>query len=115
MDLTDYSREVISALRKNASDFALLLPPELSKSEVIVSLDLSQANTEISLIHTKDAKALEDYIWSKLVAANAKVGIGGYAEDRRLYSMSETFVSGQEPRSVHLGIDLWTDAETPLT
>ena len=42
-----------------------------------------------------------------------KVGIGGYLEDRVVYRRSDHY-AGEEPRSLHLGLDLWTDAGTPV-
>ena len=46
---------------------------------------------------------------------NAQVGIGGYLEDRMIYRRSDHFgTSGEEPRSIHLGIDLWARALTPI-
>lgn len=39
--------------------------------------------------------------------------IGGYNEDRAVYS-SDLFKSEGEPRSIHLGVDVWTAAGTPL-
>src|SRR5690606_14730404 len=42
-----------------------------------------------------------------------KVGFGGYNEDRIIYKRSSHF-QGEEPRSVHLGVDLWTEAGTPV-
>jgi murein DD-endopeptidase MepM/ murein hydrolase activator NlpD len=39
---------------------------------------------------------------------------GGYGEDRGIYSASPLFDGEDEPRTVHLGIDVWTDAGTPV-
>jgi murein DD-endopeptidase MepM/ murein hydrolase activator NlpD len=38
---------------------------------------------------------------------------GGYGEHRELYTGSELF-AGEEPRVIHLGIDIWTDAGTAV-
>ncbi len=44
--------------------------------------------------------------------------VGGYDEHRGLYATSAHFGGpehgGDEPRVIHLGIDVWTDAGTPL-
>ena len=48
------------------------------------------------------------YINDKLNKANARYGIGGYAEHRTVYSSSKVFdgnAPGEEPRRLHLGID----------
>ena len=50
------------------------------------------------------------YINGKINTANAKYGIGGYGENRTVYSRSKIFdadKTGEEPRRVHLGIDIW--------
>jgi murein DD-endopeptidase MepM/ murein hydrolase activator NlpD len=39
--------------------------------------------------------------------------VGGYNEDRLIYG-SSVFTSAEEPRTIHLGIDLWTVAGTPV-
>mgnify|MGYP000902747461 CR=1 FL=1 len=47
----------------------------------------------------------------------ATVAVGGYNEARLIYSAPE-FVNGETPdterRTVHLGLDLWSKAETPI-
>jgi murein DD-endopeptidase MepM/ murein hydrolase activator NlpD len=39
---------------------------------------------------------------------------GGYGEDRGVYAASPLFDGEEEPRTIHLGIDVWTDAGTPV-
>src|SRR5690606_28539933 len=43
----------------------------------------------------------------------AKMGAGGYAENRIIYT-SKVFTGNEEPRSLHLGIDVWAPAGTPV-
>lgn len=40
--------------------------------------------------------------------------IGGYGEDRGVYAASKLFAGQGEPRRIHLGVDVWTDADTPV-
>ena len=42
------------------------------------------------------------------------VGVGGYGEDRYIYRRSSLFDTGKEPRSIHLGIDVWVPAGTKV-
>lgn len=44
---------------------------------------------------------------------DAPAAWGGWGERRELYTGSGLF-AGEEPRVIHLGIDVWTDAGTPL-
>ncbi|WP_022976138.1 peptidoglycan DD-metalloendopeptidase family protein [Nevskia ramosa] len=60
-----------------------------------------------------DAAAFHRWILRKLRAANADFAAGGYGEDRALYRMSDLYGTGsEEPRTVHLGVDLWISAGT---
>lgn len=62
-----------------------------------------------------DAAAFQAWIETRLAAAGADYAAGGYGEQRGLYGISDLFGAGaEEPRSVHLGIDLWLAAGTPV-
>lgn len=75
--------------------------------------------TEISmsLCHSHDLSnnaGLSRCIQDQLDEEGAKIGYGGYLEDRSIYLRSPLFQKGQEARSIHLGIDIWADAFTPV-
>jgi murein DD-endopeptidase MepM/ murein hydrolase activator NlpD len=42
------------------------------------------------------------------------VAVGGYGENRAFYAQSEVFQGEAGARSIHLGIDLWMPAGTPV-
>ena len=75
----------------------------------LVQLDLSKNNQELAHLNLNDESAFSTFISDQL--KGDEIGCGGYAEERSLYSRSELF-SSEEPRTVHLGIDLWTAAGT---
>jgi murein DD-endopeptidase MepM/ murein hydrolase activator NlpD len=55
--------------------------------------------------------------FSRFIAArrgSAPALIGGYGEDRRVYAASTLFDGEGEARTLHLGVDVWTAAGTPL-
>ena len=54
------------------------------------------------------------YIDGLLTAAGADYGIGGYAEDREMYARSRVFDGQDAPRRLHLGMDIWGPAGTPV-
>ncbi len=54
-------------------------------------------------------------MFGKLRAAGARVGVGGYNEHRVIYRRSGHFNQTDEsPREIHLGIDFWAEAGTPV-
>jgi len=75
----------------------------------LLLMDFTKNNGEISEELVNDTHRFSDYINHKLPSANAKFGIGGYNEYRELYIRSRVFDSeaGEEPRRLHLGIDIW--------
>jgi len=77
----------------------------------LVQLDLSKDNQALATIDLNDEKAFSSFIFDQL--RDDQVGYGGYGEERALYSRSDLF-EGEEPRTIHLGIDLWTAAGTPV-
>jgi len=58
-----------------------------------------------------DAMGRADEGWDDLPAGVLRAG--GYDEDRAIYS-GEAFTAGDEPRTVHLGIDIAAPAGTPV-
>jgi len=75
----------------------------------LLLMDFTENNGDISEELVNDTHRFSDYINHKLRSANAKFGIGGYNEYRELYIRSRVFDSeaGEEPRRLHLGIDIW--------
>ncbi|MDY2587189.1 peptidoglycan DD-metalloendopeptidase family protein [Winogradskyella aquimaris] len=81
-----------------------------------VSLDLSVYNKELDDIDVSSSTALEGYIWNHLKIHNAKVAFGGYLEHRGIYNRSAYFntTKPEEVRNIHLGLDLWIEANTAI-
>jgi murein DD-endopeptidase MepM/ murein hydrolase activator NlpD len=80
-----------------------------------IPLDLSIANTDLSKIDIKNPKIFETYIENHLQKNNAKVAFGGYNEERNLYKSSLIFNDEEkEERNIHIGMDLWIKAGTPV-
>jgi murein DD-endopeptidase MepM/ murein hydrolase activator NlpD len=75
----------------------------------LLRLDFTEKNRELTEATVGTTEHFIQYINSKLQAANARYGIGGYDEHRTLYSRSAVFDAkeGAEPRRLHLGIDIW--------
>jgi murein DD-endopeptidase MepM/ murein hydrolase activator NlpD len=79
-------------------------------------LDLSVSNTQLQNVDVSSSNALEKHIWEHMKANNAKVAYGGYLEQRGIYNRSEHFnqENPETERNIHLGIDLWIEAYTPI-
>jgi murein DD-endopeptidase MepM/ murein hydrolase activator NlpD len=78
-------------------------------------LDLSESNLELNKLNISDAAEFETYIENILAKKKASVAYGGYNEVRDLYKRSTVFNnSNTEERNIHIGIDLWIKAGTPV-
>ena len=81
--------------------------------EKAAQLDLSKRNEALSAIDLNDSAAFSGYINELIAQQGATFGWGGYREERGLYSRSDLFEE-EEPRTIHLGIDIWAEAGTPV-
>lgn len=81
-----------------------------------VSLDLSHQKTTELNIDLSTEFALQDYLEVYLKERKAKAAFGGYLEKRSLYDRSSYFgdSSHSHKRNIHLGIDVWAPAGTPV-
>ena len=90
------------------------LPFELN-ARPCLRLDLSGADAVARAIDVTDTQRFGAWVDRQIAAARAHYAAGGYAEDRALYRTSPQFQGdGEEPRTLHLGIDLWLAAGTSV-
>ena len=107
-------KEIIEQiLIREKDNIHFVIPYDLSKEKVFI-FNLTESNNELKKIDVVNTKELNKYIFSKLAENNAKVGAGGYDEDRFIYKRSSVFTGGEEIRTIHLGIDVWAGAGTPV-
>lgn len=78
---------------------------------ISISSENKQLNFDVS-----SSLEWEIYITNYLKEKKAKVAFGGYLEKRDIYNRSEYFTkqSKENQRNIHLGIDLWCDANTAV-
>lgn len=80
-----------------------------------IALDLSMTNQELAESKSENSVDFENFITNYLKKNNAKVAFGGYIEGRALYQRSPIFSNGLNPeRNIHIGLDLWIEAGTPV-
>jgi len=86
------------------------IDPEKDK---IIPFNFTATNTEITKELIADTQQFSAWVNNKLQTENATFGIGGYKENRTLYSRSNLF-AGKQARTLHLGVDIWGAAGTPI-
>ena len=90
------------------------LPFDLDQARVL-RLDLSEHNPALGRFDPGDTALFSVFIQDQILREEAACAAGGYAENRTLYQMSPVFRSADaEPRTLHLGIDLWLAAGTAV-
>ncbi len=90
------------------------LPFDLN-AECGMRLDLSKHNLALRGFDPGNTPAFSAFIEAEIARHGARYAAGGYGENRTLYEMSEVFRSADaEPRTLHLGIDLWLAAGTSV-
>lgn len=99
-------------LKKHSADFhsVVLFDPGQDK---LLQLYFTAANTRLTNELLSDTNSFSEYI-NGLLDKKYKYGIGGYNEHRTIYSRSAVFNTNEEPRRLHLGIDIWGVAGTPV-
>lgn len=84
------------------------------QSGKVCRLDFTAANMLLQQTDLRDTHAFNEAVNHMLQARNATIGVGGYFEDRFIYRRSTHFDANAESRNLHLGIDVWMEAETPV-
>ena len=105
-------QELRTILHKHQNEFNKVVDFNPTKDK-LCKLDFTAANTSLSESELADTEKFNKYIVNKLKDSDSKYGIGGYAENRTVYRRIGLF-EGVEPRSVHLGIDIWGPAGTKV-
>lgn len=106
------SQQLIDTLKKYSGSYASVTPFDLNKDHPFV-FDFTSQNEELKQIDLNNEQAFNQYIFDQLKAHQTSVGIGKYNEDRLIYKRSDVF-AGKKVRSIHLGIDIWAEAGTPV-
>lgn len=84
------------------------------RTDPYLILDFTASNPDLFALDLTDTAAFDAYVFGTLRDAGAVVGVGGYLEPRVIYRRSPHFQQSDEPRTIHLGIDLWAPVGTPV-
>jgi murein DD-endopeptidase MepM/ murein hydrolase activator NlpD len=76
--------------------------------------DFTATNTELKPDDIADTERFSTWVSKKLKDNHSRYGVGGYMEHRTLYARSELFNTTDEPRRLHLGVDIWADTDTQV-
>ena len=99
----------------NLAETSLPITKGVFSTNDFIKLDLSVQNDELSSYDISNASQCQAYIDLKLKENKAQMALGGYLEVRNLYRSSPNFATeGPEERNIHLGLDIWTAAKTPV-
>ncbi len=104
-------QKIQNFLAKNTISKVVDFNPSTDK---LLPLDFTESNRELTTEILADTDLFSNWVDEKLAQNDAKYGIGGYNEHRTIYSRSLHFDTVEEPRRLHLGIDIWGPAETPI-
>jgi murein DD-endopeptidase MepM/ murein hydrolase activator NlpD len=100
-------------LRADQQDIHPVVPFD-PVNDRLYPFDFTEANKDLSPDEVANTESFAVWIKETLRRHGARYGIGGYGEHRTLYARSRHFDAGEEPRRLHLGIDIWGPAGTKV-
>ncbi len=100
--------ELYNLLKKYSGTYHPVVPFDARKDKLL-KLDFTGANPQLTEAIISDTNTFSAYI-EKLLGKKYTYGIGGYDEHRTVYARSKVFDDEEEPRRLHLGIDIWGSA-----
>jgi murein DD-endopeptidase MepM/ murein hydrolase activator NlpD len=107
------SAQIQKLLKSNSNLFGPVTDFEITK-ENTCPIDLTINNPIFDQVDLSDIKTLTRLFMQVLSKNNSTAAIGGYGENRMLYALRDRFESDNEPRTTHLGIDIWIKDGSPL-
>ena len=102
-------------LLRHQAEFGPVLPVDLN-GPATVRLDFTANNPVVAAGDLRNTTAFAQLVDAMLAAQHASIGVGGYLENRVIYRRSQHFgpAAAVEARSLHLGVDVWLPAGTPV-
>lgn len=107
------SAQVAAWLRTHADELAHVTPLDLREAKLFHSDWSVGAREPITADWYSDAPGLTARIWAAMHAAGAQAAVGRWDHERPTYG-GALFATQGESRSVHIGVDVFMDAGTPV-
>ena len=108
--------EAVASWIARARPRAPLMAPELLERPCVIDLSAGSLDLPHPDVFAREGTA-EAWVEGRIAAAGATVGVGRYGEARLLYddpAFAAPGNDGPESRTVHLGLDLFAPAGTPV-
>ena len=107
--------DLTALLTRHWATFAPVLPTYPLATTYVAPLDFTADNPLLAQPERlRDTFAFDALVAEMLASQQAAAGIGGYLENRVIYRRSPHFDDTVEARSLHLGVDVWVPAGTPV-
>jgi murein DD-endopeptidase MepM/ murein hydrolase activator NlpD len=103
---------IVPLLKKHERTFYPVV--NVRPTDKLLPMDFTEANTSLTADIASNTGLFCDYITHQLTKAGARFGIGGYNELRTVYARSDHFGTEGELRRLHIGVDVWGAAGTPV-
>lgn len=100
-------------LEENAASIFSVVPFN-KKEDNLHRFDFTASNDSLNPAILADTDAFSKWVQQNLEEEYCRYGIGGYNEHRTIYSRSDLFDANEEPRRLHLGVDIWGPELTPI-
>lgn len=104
---------ITQKMRENTLIFPVLGNLITPAAERLTPFDLTAQNPDLAFFDVTTFEGLDNYA-QKVRLETQKIPFGGYGEVRKIYTESPHFNNLAKNRCVHLGIDLWAEAQTPV-
>lgn len=85
-----------------------------TSSDRLFHFNFTSENVSLDPGIFSDTPKFTRWINETLETNNCRYGVGGYMEHRTIYARSPLFDADDEPRRLHLGVDIWGEAGTPV-
>ena len=107
------AQRVVDWLRAHGDELADVTPVDVRRASLFHSDWSVGAREPIAAKEYADAAAFTARIWRAMHAAGAEAAVGSYDHERPTYG-GALFATTGEPRSVHIGVDIFMHAGTPV-